>query len=841
MEFSTLRSRAFLALPLTLLVMTAQAAGLQGPKIPRPIPEMGDLKTFAPPLPATRPSLLAASRAQAAGSPTPVVTTVDDTRREKTMSSAVGTSYGARNRFDHVYVSEPGEGAVWARGRDYKASFDAAGVTYIPFFGSRADTNHPVRFALSGARVGEHELSVDVHAAPRRDADGMVYARGALVERWRWSVGSVEQSFVLAAVPGAGDLVLNVAVATDLAAVPGHGAIRFENALGSVEYGAAIAIDADGRRFPMSSTWNEGSIELRLDHALLASARFPLVVDPVVSTFAVDASFTDDFGPDTAYEAGTDSYIVVEEEAYSATDHDIWAVQLDASGSPIYATFLDSTTTDWRRPRVASNAIAQNFLCVAAVTPVGGGLRSIRGVTFAATTQAVGAQFTISSTESGDKLNPDVGGDPALVGPTYYFVIWQRTFSSSDQDIHGRRVGADGTLSALIPVDNSSNTIDTFPAISKSDGRPPFATQNWTIVWQRFYFGTQEQVWAAQYLWDGTVTHATYAIDTGDTCLRPTVSSILDGDGVTRPYMVSFQVMGQQQTYWHVLATIFEGTQFQTGTSPTQQFTPPNYGNDQRTPCVDSDGEHFTMTWSQFYAGSNGDWDIFVADLVYAAGYPYVCVGDTFAYSTLQELSPRLTSTYSGGGARRRYLAAWDVLDQYTTGATHDVYAALWDGCEGGFATPYCYGDGTGSACPCGNSGATGNGCASSVSPGGANLSSTGNPRIANDSFVLVGTGMPNSAALYFQGTAPVSMLAGTVFGDGLRCVVGFVTRLGTKINVGGASQYPETGDPTISSFTILPSTGTVLYYQVWYRNAAAFCSPSTFNLTNGLRAIWSL
>jgi hypothetical protein len=27
--------------------------------------------------------------------------------------------------------------------------------------------------------------------------------------------------------------------------------------------------------------------------------------------------------------------------------------------------------------------------------------------------------------------------------------------------------------------------------------------------------------------------------------------------------------------------------------------------------------------------------------------------------------------------------------------------------------------------------------------------------------------------------------------------------------------------------------------YQVWYRNAAAFCTASTFNLTNGWRTTW--
>jgi hypothetical protein len=28
-------------------------------------------------------------------------------------------------------------------------------------------------------------------------------------------------------------------------------------------------------------------------------------------------------------------------------------------------------------------------------------------------------------------------------------------------------------------------------------------------------------------------------------------------------------------------------------------------------------------------------------------------------------------------------------------------------------------------------------------------------------------------------------------------------------------------------------------YYQTWYRNAAVFCTVSTFNLTNGFQISW--
>jgi hypothetical protein len=35
-------------------------------------------------------------------------------------------------------------------------------------------------------------------------------------------------------------------------------------------------------------------------------------------------------------------------------------------------------------------------------------------------------------------------------------------------------------------------------------------------------------------------------------------------------------------------------------------------------------------------------------------------------------------------------------------------------------------------------------------------------------------------------------------------------------------------------------ATSGVRHYQVWYRNAALFCTPSTFNLTNGTSVNWA-
>ncbi|MCY2961521.1 MAG: calcium-binding protein [Planctomycetota bacterium] len=152
----------------------------------------------------------------------------------------------------------------------------------------------------------------------------------------------------------------------------------------------------------------------------------------------------------------------------------------------------------------------------------------------------------------------------------------------------------------------------------------------------------------------------------------------------------------------------------------------------------------------------------------------------------------------------------------------------------------YCFGDGAANAtpCPCGNAGGSGRGCANSVEASGARLAVSGAPSVANDTVVLAAEGMPNSSALYFQGSLRQSGGIGVAFGDGLRCVGGTIFRLGTKTNASNASQFPEVGDASVSVRGGIQA-GDVRTYQVWYRNAAVFCMMSTFNLTNGVQVVW--
>lgn len=156
---------------------------------------------------------------------------------------------------------------------------------------------------------------------------------------------------------------------------------------------------------------------------------------------------------------------------------------------------------------------------------------------------------------------------------------------------------------------------------------------------------------------------------------------------------------------------------------------------------------------------------------------------------------------------------------------------------------PYdvCAGDGTGSACPCGNTSALGAdvGCLHSFGLGGR-LRIEGIASLECDTLALAATDLPpTTAALFFQGTSAANGGMGTVFGDGLRCASGAVLRLGTLMTFGGAATLQTPGGVPLHVVGQVTAPGSRTY-QTWYRNSAPFCTPSGFNLTNGATIAWT-
>ena len=147
----------------------------------------------------------------------------------------------------------------------------------------------------------------------------------------------------------------------------------------------------------------------------------------------------------------------------------------------------------------------------------------------------------------------------------------------------------------------------------------------------------------------------------------------------------------------------------------------------------------------------------------------------------------------------------------------------------------FCFGDGTGTGCPCGNFGGSGAGCMNGTLQG-AVLSTSGGTSISDGDLVLHGSQLiPGQPGLYFQGDNAVNGGAGVTFGDGLRCAGGNVVRLQVRAADAGGSSNTSVDIGLEGSVT----AGAARRYQLWYRDPQSSMCGTTFNLTNGMEIFW--
>ncbi|MCB9915781.1 MAG: hypothetical protein H6828_11650 [Planctomycetes bacterium] len=151
--------------------------------------------------------------------------------------------------------------------------------------------------------------------------------------------------------------------------------------------------------------------------------------------------------------------------------------------------------------------------------------------------------------------------------------------------------------------------------------------------------------------------------------------------------------------------------------------------------------------------------------------------------------------------------------------------------------TPFCFCDGSGTAAPCGNSGAAGNGCANGANAAGANLATSGVASASASTLALHASGAaPGQPGLFFQGVNAVNGGLGNTFGDGLRCAGGSVVRL-QVVSADALGAATSTIDVAVKGGV---TAGDTRAYQYWYRDPVGSPCGSFFNLTNGVQVGWA-
>lgn len=148
-----------------------------------------------------------------------------------------------------------------------------------------------------------------------------------------------------------------------------------------------------------------------------------------------------------------------------------------------------------------------------------------------------------------------------------------------------------------------------------------------------------------------------------------------------------------------------------------------------------------------------------------------------------------------------------------------------------------CTGDGALAECPCGNQGGPGRGCANSFQPQGAELAASGTGSVGADTLVLTASGVANASVTLFQGGNDLPNFF-AASGDGLLCTSGALLRIASNVAAGNTVAFPAPGQPSISVRGLV-QPGLARVYQARYRNAAAFCTPATYNFTNGVELRW--
>jgi hypothetical protein len=278
------------------------------------------------------------------------------------------------------------------------------------------------------------------------------------------------------------------------------------------------------------------------------------------------------------------------------------------------------------------------------------------------------------------------------------------------------------------------------------------------------------------------------------------------------------------------------------GSSTTCSYLPSDGGNHYLThlqpiviPATSGVVElHFR---SHSYAEDDGVWDLRQVEVSTNGGTTWTKAGDCFSLrpgwrSEVFDLTRFAGSTIQ---MRFRFWVGDPLFNDFLGWLVDDIEIVERDAA----AIANCLGDGTWRDCPCNNQGASGRGCASSFNAAGAGLIATGMASVGADTLQFTADGMSAAAATILQSSTFLEAPFLNIGGDGWMCMRSPFARIRTLPAPGGAITYPLPGDVPISVRGGVPPAGGLRYYSVRYRNAANFCTASTFNVTNGLIVTW--
>lgn len=544
------------------------------------------------------------------------------------------------------------EDGVRFSGWDYIATVKSGGLTFVPMLGAAAPTTQ--HLAFEPVQYGRESFAVDVpEARPgHRDREVCLRRGGGVTERFAASGAGIALSWRFDEQPsGQGDLVVKYRVRTSLQLSRDHGdGLRWWlPGVGGVHVGGVTGIAADGQRVGGSLAMAGELLELRLPAEFVASARYPLVLDPLISTeYAATLTSANESAPDLAYDYGSDTWILVYRRVVSAVSMFIAAQRLHSDGTPNGGWIsLSGNSVNVGAPKVASVNARGCYVATWQEANSVFGPFAIRCIAIDGATGAPSAAVTLNPTTVGSAVHPDVAGDRSTTG-TAALIVYER----ENAGVRLSRVTVAGGGAAPVvasTVSVSTNPTAIRPTISKSNSERAYA-----IAWNEVN-GIARQIRTRICSRAGTLLGLSDLV-VDSSVLIVTAPGRVDIDGSGTRFVVAWERgdpggnNGERDLWCRPLNwASFPGQLTAAGNAVAVDVLP---GIDARDPAVGYCRDKYLVLYARQVFPGTSNYDVRGVELAAdcsTCGEPFLLTGLNGSALRNVETTPAVASTYGGG------------------------------------------------------------------------------------------------------------------------------------------------------------------------------------------------
>lgn len=348
------------------------------------------------------------------------------------------------------------------------AVFDLSGVSIT------SATGLSWHWQISATR-DKDALTLNAVAPIQPSSNLIVYQRGAWREEYHISTTHIEQVIRIPQPLPAGDVIIEGQVSSTGKFEPAPGGWVWRTQAGVISLSDVSVFDARGAAIPVTMQVGANYTRLRIAASDLASAVYPVTIDPEIGTndFRISNAGSDQdvryqaHSPALAFNSSADEFMAAwVADSSSDGQMGIYVQRIHpGDGAKIgSSTLISSTAAGIQSPALAYNATHNQYLAVwldRTTTP-----RTVNGILLDTNGTALGSVFTIFSASTTPQ-------DPTVTYNSVnqeYLVVWATAGVPST--IYAQRVDAAGTL--------QGTTINVSNPPATGTGRHPSVTYNVT-------------------------------------------------------------------------------------------------------------------------------------------------------------------------------------------------------------------------------------------------------------------------------------------------------------------------------------------------------------------------